>query len=92
MALLEAADASDGHPVKVSDDPEGLTFVSHHLAIGYTMWLSPQARLAVLRGFKEERERSIADGAGLPSTAKLLGQVMEQAKEDSERAGLPKPH
>ena len=83
MCLLEKAE-NNRHPIQVVNEPDQLIFVAEDLVLGYAMWISPQARLAVLRQYSGRFDDS--------QMAQKLDNVMEGAKEAAARAGLARPH
>jgi len=92
MLLREEAIIHGTDPIAMPNGPDGPIFVSDELAISYTVWLSPQARLAVYSGFRAHRERSIGAEADVTSTAEMLGQTMEDERERQARGGRAKPN
>lgn len=92
MALSERSGSRSPVPVKASGDPNGLTFVTDDLAIGYTMWISPRTHLAVLHAFMDEKYRQVAGEADITSTVEMLQTIMDSERESSGRTGRAKPH
>lgn len=92
MLLREEAGAHVVEPVVTPDGPDGPRFVSDELAIDYTTWLSPQAKLIVYEGLRANRERLAARGSDITTGSEMLEQAMVRERERQMRAGCAKPH
>lgn len=83
MAILEQ-DGVENCPMTGPSENENLVFVSEYLMTDYLMWISPEVRRVVFRGYLEKHDDA--------SLAAKLEQVMEQAKEDSDHARATRKH
>jgi hypothetical protein len=83
MAILQK-DGIENHPMTGPSGADKLLFVFEELMLDYLMWISPEVRRTVFGSFSAKHDDA--------SMAAELGQVMEQVKEDSDRARATRKH